>query len=371
MICENTKCIAYIGTYTSGKSEGIYIFEMDTQTGELKPAGVCKGLENPSYQVIDNKTEYLYTVMETEKFNGEKGGAVAAFAIDKKTGLLEFVNCQPTKGRVPCHISIDSSREYIFAANYTEGTISVFPISQDGSISPVSCIVKHEGSGPNKERQEKAHAHYVSLTPDEKYLCAVDLGIDRIMVYDFDREKGRLYPSKHPEVIIKPASGPRHMAFHPSGKFAYLINELSSDIAAFEYSSSDGTFSEIQYISTLPGESNLPQELSKPLVNYCSAIHISQDGQFLYGSNRGHDSIAIFKIDQLSGKLELTSITSTGGNFPRDFAIDPSGKFLYAANQNSDTIVVFRITQESGIIEPTGSIINVPDPVCIKFVILK
>ena len=356
---QNNKCIVYIGTYTSGKSQGIYFFEMEPRTGELEFIGTTKKVENPSYQTIDNKVEYLYTVMETERFNGEKGGAVAAFAIDKKIGLLEFINSQPTKGRAPCHISINES---IFAANYSEGTISVFPICRDGSISAASCVLEHKGSGPNKERQEKAHAHYVSLTPDEKFLCAVDLGIDKIMVYSFDSETGKLYPSKHPEVIIRPGSGPRHMVFHHSGKFVYLINELSSDIVAFEYSSGEGTFTELQYISALPS--------GYDGISYCSAIHISPDGQFLYGSNRGHDSLAIFKIDNSTGKLELISIIPTGGNFPRDFGIDPSGKFLFVANQNSDTIVTFRILPENGIIEPTDSIINVPAPVCVKFAVL-
>ncbi len=360
---NNTRCIAYVGTYTSsGKSQGIYIFEMDSTNGNLNLLGTSEKIENPSYQVIDNKVEFLYTVMETETFNGKLSGAVAAFAIDKKTGLLKFVNSQPTEGRAPCHININKSRSHIFTANYREGIVSVFPLNPDGSIGAASCIIEHKGSGPNKERQEKAHAHYVSLTPDEKYLCAVDLGIDKIMVYDFDSTTGKLHPAKYPEVNIRPGSGPRHMVFHKSGRFAYLINELSSDIVAFEYSSDEGKFNEIQYISTLPaGYSG---------TNYCAAIHISPDGKYLYGSNRGHDSIAIFSIDQNNGKIRLIEIVSTRGSFPRDFQIDPSGKFLYAANQNSDSIVVFRILPEFGKIEPTGEVINVPSPVCIKFAIL-
>ena len=356
----NNKYIMYIGTYTSGKSQGIYAFEMDSYTGGLKLIDTTESLENPSYQVIDTNFEYLYTVMETEIYDGEKGGAVGAFRIDKQTGLLKFINSQLTKGRAPCHVCINRAGTYLFAANYSEGTVSVFPICKDGSISPASCVLEHKGTGPNKGRQEKAHAHYVSLTPDEKFLCAVDLGIDKIIVYDFDSKTGKLYLSKHPEVIIRPGSGPRHMVFHQSGRFAYLINELSSDIVALEYSSEQGIFTELQYISSLPSGYNG--------ISYCSAIHISPDGQFLYGSNRGHDSIAIFKINNNTGKLELVSIIPTGGSYPRDFGIDPSGKFLYAANQNSDTIVTFKISSETGIIEPTSSIINVPSPVCVKFI---
>ena len=357
---KNTRYIAYVGTYTSsGKSQGIYIFEMNPTSGELNLLGTSEKIENPSYQVIDNKIEFLYTVMETENFNGKLSGAVAAFAIDRETGLLKFINSQPAEGRAPCHININKSRSHIFTANYREGIVSVFPLNSDGSICAASCVIEHKGSGPNKERQEKAHAHYVSLTPDEKYLCAVDLGIDKIMVYEFDSTTGKLHPSKHPEVNIRPGSGPRHMVFHQSGKFAYLINELSSDIVAYEYSSEEGKFNEIQYISTLPS-------VYKDF-NNCAAIHISPDGKYLYGSNRGHDSIAIFSIDENTGKLELIETVSTQGSFPRDFQIDPTGKFLYAANQNSDSIVVFRILPESGIIEPTGEVINVPSPVCIKF----
>jgi 6-phosphogluconolactonase len=358
----NNKYVAYVGTYTSGKSQGIYIYEMDLANGGLKYLGTSDKIENPSYQVIDNKVEFLYTVMETEKYNGKLSGAVAAYAIDKKTGLLKFVNSQPTEGRAPCHININKSGSHIFAANYREGIVFVFPVNRDGSICAASCVIEHKGSGPNKERQEKAHAHYVSLTPDEKYLCAVDLGIDKIMVYNFDSTTGRLQPSGHSEVNIRPGSGPRHMVFHQSGRFAYLINELSSDIVAFEYSPEEGTFNEIQYISTLPSEYTG--------INYCSAIHISPDGRYLYGSNRVHDSIAIFNIDNNNGKLELIATVPTKGSYPRDFQIDPSGKFFYAANQNSDSIVVFRILLESGIIEPTGKVINVPSPVCIKFAVL-
>lgn len=370
---QDTKYIAYVGTYTYGESEGIYIFSLDTSTGRFEPIGVSKKLENPSYLAISKDSKYLYTVMETDEFNGEKGGAVGSFLINRETGKLEFLNCQPTRGRAPCHISNDRENKYLFAANYREGTVSVFPINPDGSISPASDIIYHEGCGPNKERQEKPHVHYVTLTPEEKYLCAVDLGIDKVIIYELDKEKVRLIPVKELSPKIKPGSGPRHMTFHPDGRFAYVINELSSDIAVFKYhspcssskydfshnSSRNYIFEEIQYISTLPEEYKD--------INYCAAIHVSSDGKYLYASNRGHDSIAIFKIDNCSGKLELISHTPTGGKFPRDFAIDPTGNFLFAANQNSDSIVSFKILPESGKLEQLDYITNVPAPVCIKF----
>jgi 6-phosphogluconolactonase len=406
MITSKSRYFAYVGTYTHGDSEGIYVFTFDALTGLLEPVGVSKKLENPSYLALDKDNKYLYTVMETDKFNGEKGGAVGSFSIDKMTGNLKFLNCHPTKGRAPCHISIDKENKYLFAANYSEGTVALFPINSDGSISPVSDVIYHEGCGPNKERQEKPHAHYVSLTPEEEYLCAVDLGIDKVMVYRFDKEKGKLTPLKNLSPKIKPGSGPRHMVFHPNGNFAYVINELSSDIVVFKYNSPGSSlhcsppaslygnnnnhnsysgnynqksshdsdygigydsshdypnciFEEIQYISTLPDEYKN--------INYCSAIHMDRNGKYLYASNRGHDSIAIFKADEISGKLQPIAHTPTGGNFPRDFAIDPTGNFLFAANQNSDTIVPFKILPESGKLEQIGHIINVPAPVCIKF----
>ena len=353
------KYIAYIGTYTSGKGEGIYIFELDAATGKLTQTGVSK-LENPSYLTVDSRCRYLYAVVESDEFEGKNGGAVCAFSINSKTGGLELLNCQPTKGVAPCHICTDSSGKYLFAANYGEGTITAFPIATDGSIEPHSSIIQHQGSGPNPDRQEKPHAHYVTLTPDEKHLCAVDLGIDRIMVYGFDMQNGCLIPDESLYVTLKPGSGPRHMEFHPNGKFAYLINELDSEIVVLGYSPSDSTFHKLQCISALPeGYTG---------ISYGAAVHISPDGNFLYVSNRGHDSIGVFRVEKATGSLELVSHFPTHGKFPRDFALDPTGKFLFVANQNSDTIVQFEINCETGELERVGDIIEVPIPVCVKFV---
>ena len=355
----NQRYIAYIGTYTQGESEGIYAFDVNTETGQLEGKGVSARLENPSYLAIDKKNRYLYSVMETDHFNGTPSGAVAAFAIHRQTGNLTPLNFESTKGQVPCHITTDSFNRFLFAANYRDGNVSAFPLNADGSLGPVSTIIQHQGSGPNKERQERAHAHFVSLTPEENYLCAVDLGIDKIMVYQFDPAAGSLTLDEKRSAAIRPGSGPRHLAFHPNGKFVYLVNELSSDVVFLKYSI-DFTFTAEQYISTLPeGYAG---------TNTCAAIHVSPDGRYLYASNRGHDSIAIYRIDAQTGKLEFVAHTPTDGKDPRDFAIDPTGKYLYAANQNSDTIVSFAIHQETGELQPLGQVISVPSPVCIKFV---
>jgi 6-phosphogluconolactonase len=354
----NTKYFVYVGTYTHGQSEGIYIFTFDALTGVLEPIGVSSKLENPSYLALSKNNKYLYTTAEVNELDGKKGGAVAAFSINNVTGNLEFLNYEYTKGKAPCHISVDKENKYLFAANYGDGTCSFFPLDPDGAILPIQNIIHHKGSGPNKERQEKPHVHYVTLTPEEKYLCAVDLGIDKVVVYEFDRKKVALTPLEHFSPKIKPGSGPRHMVFHLNGRFAYVINELSSDIVAFKY---DNTclFEEIQYIKTLPDDFKC--------VNYCSAIHVDNEGKYLYASNRGHNSIAVFKIDKLSGKLQAIGYTSTKGKYPRDFAIDPMGNYLIVANQNSDSIIVFRISPETGELEETNKILNIPSPVCIKF----
>jgi 6-phosphogluconolactonase len=325
------KYTAYIGTYTGSGSEGIYIFSLDTANGILEPAGVLAGLENPSYLAVDSNCRYLYAALETDEFKGEQGGAVGAFSIDRQTGGLRLINCRSTKGKAPCHLSTDIANRYLFAANYSEGTITVFRILPDGSAGPITCIVKHQGTGPDAGRQEMPHVHYVTLTPDEKYLCAVDLGIDKMMVYDFDHASGRLTPAESLSTSLRPGSGPRHMEFHPDGKYAYIVDELDSNIVVLRYLPEEYRFEKVQHISALPG--------SYSGTNYPAAIHLSPDGNYLYASNRGYDSIAVFGVDKASGSLEPVSHMSTHGEFPRDFAIDPTGRYLFAANQKSDTIV--------------------------------
>lgn len=351
-------CYVYIGTYTSGKSKGIYAFDMNIETGELDQIATSSQITNPSYMAISSDKKFLYSVAETESLDHKKSGAVTSYTIDPKTGVLTFLSIQLSGSRAPCHVNTSIDGSYVFAANYREGTVSVFPTTSDGKIKEASCVIKHKGTGPVKERQEQAHAHYVSLSPKEDKLLVVDLGADKIFVYDFNKDSGLITPDPNGNVKISPGSGPRHLVFHPKKLFIYLVNELSSDIVSFDYSSY--IFKKIQTIKTLPEDYI---ELS-----YCAAIHISPDGDHLYASNRGHDSIAVFSIGN-DGLLELCGHTSTNGSYPRDFAIDPSGRFLYAANQYSSNIVLFEIDQENGIPSPTGYTVDVPDPVCIKYVI--
>lgn len=347
----------FIGTYTSGYSKGIYNLDMNDETGMLSPINNPTELENPSYLVFSKDKKHLYTVVENADYKGEYGGAVAAFSIAPSTGELELLNYQSTKGKHPCHLCVDSNNKYLFAANYSEGSFSVFSINEDGSIEPCLHSIRHQGSGPNRQRQEAPHVHFVALTPDEDHLCVIDLGIDSLVVYDFDKNTGAVNYNKELTVSLKPGSGPRHLVFHPNGRFVYIVTELSCEVAVLKYSKEG--FESLQYISTLP------QDYADN--NTCASIQLSPDGKFLYASNRGHDSIAVFNIDNNSGKLELVEITSTAGKNPRDFAIDPTGHYLYAANQDSDNLTAFIIDNETGKISPTGEFIEISKPVCIKF----
>ncbi|ARK31817.1 lactonase family protein [Halalkalibacter krulwichiae] len=343
-----TKTTAYVGTYTKGDSKGIYRFTLHPSTGEMGEVELAAELDNPTYLAISNSKKHLYSVIKS----GENGGVVA-YSL-KESGQLEYVNKHVSPGSPPCHVSVDSSDQFVYSANYHLGTAISYQITKNGELSSPVSIMEHKGNGPH-ERQEKSHVHYAGLTPDEKLLCVVDLGTDKMALYHSNA--GQL--SLHNEITFRPGTGPRHIQFHPNGKFAYVNGELSSEVIAFAYHSETSTFTELQYISSLPadfeGES------------IGGALKVSPDGQFLYASNRGDDSIAVFKIDLDTGKLTLVDHTPTGGEFPRDFTIDPSASYLLAANQDSGNIVQFSIDQATGKLTKTGVEIHVPHPVCLAF----
>jgi len=349
----------YVGTYTRKESEGIYIYRMDPESADLEPVGKVTNIKNPSFLAIDPQKRYLYAVNEIQSFAGEKTGAVSAFSIDQKTGELTLLNTQPSKGTSPCYVTVDKTGKYVLVANYSSGSLCVLPVMDDGSLGEPTDFVQHEGSSVNPKRQEGPHAHSIVVDPSNRYAYAADLGLDKVMIYKFDSERGKLTPNDQPWVKTRPGAGPRHFTFHPNEKFAYVINELDSTLVAFAYDRDTGTLEEIQTVSTLPE--------GFEGTNYPADIHIVPSGKFLYGSNRGHDSIVIYQINEETGKLSCIGHESTRGNFPRNFAIDPSGKFLLVANQNTDNIVWFRIDQQTGLLEPTGRETKVPTPVCIKF----
>jgi 6-phosphogluconolactonase len=346
----------YVGTYTSGRSEGIYVCRLDLSSGELRRVDIARGAVNPSFLAADPKTRFLYAVNEVKEFAGKASGAVSAFSIDERTGALRFVNQQPSAGSGPCHLTLDRTRTYVFVANYDGGSVAVLPI-RDGALEAPIDMVQHRGSSINPDRQDRAHAHCVVVDKSNRHVLVSDLGLDKIMIYDFDSRSGKLTANKEPWAQTKPGAGPRHFAFHNNGRWAYGINELDSTMSVFIYDGVRGTLREVQSVSTLP--SNFSGK------NSCAELQVSPSGRFLYGSNRGHDSIVVFSIDQATGKLTFVGHTPTQGKTPRNFAIDPSGRFLLAANQNSDNVVSFSIDPASGKLAATGSVLEIPTPVCV------
>ena len=346
----------YVGTYTSGKSEGIYGYHVgDGMASGLNRFTSSKSV-NPSYLAIDRSKTYLYAVNEVGEYAGKPGGGVSAFKIDEK-GNLRFLNEQATLGADPCYLTIDRQKKNLLVANYTGGSVTVLPIRSDGTLNVATDVKQHEGSGP-KEQQKGPHAHCVILDRSERYAFVADLGIDKIMIYRFDSSKGKLLPNtQQPFAELKAGAGPRHLTFHPNGKFLYAINELDSTISAFAYNERNGTLAHIETLSTLPSDFSG--------VSYCADVHISSSGKFLYGSNRGHNSIVVFEIDQLSGKLKLIEHVSTQGDWPRNFVI--YSDTLWVANQRSDNFVGFWIDEKTGRLRPRDLIEKIPSPVCLKF----
>ena len=341
----------YIGTYTSTTSEGIYIYKMDQITGALKRAGSVRS-ENPSFLTIDPAKRFLYAVNETPT------GAVTAFRIDAATRQLTLLNQQPSEGADPCHLSMDRRGKNLLLANYTSGTVSVLPVQRDGSLGAAIDVEQHEGSGP-REQQKGPHAHCIKLDRANRFALAADLGSDKVMIYRFDPQHSKLMPAPQPSATLHRGAGPRHLTFHPNGKFVYVINELDSSLTTFKYDSVKGTLTAFESVSTLPRDF--------VGTSYCADIHVSKSGRFLYGSNRGHNSIVVFAIDPRTARLILVEHVSTEGNWPRNFAIDPTGRFLLVANQRTDNVVVFRIDAQTGRLTQAGQIEQIPVPVCLQF----
>jgi len=348
-----------VGTYTSGKSEGIYVYKFNSKTGEFNHVSTAKNVSNPSYLTVSPDEKFVYAVNENhakEKF----GGMVSSFSFNKKEGTLTPINQKPSEGNDPCYISVDKTGKWAVIANYSSGTASVLPVKKDGSLDSAVSFIQHEGSGVNSDRQEGPHAHSAVLSKDNNYAFICDLGLDKIMIYSFNNKTGKLTPASTPYVETEPGAGPRHFDFHPNNKFAYLIEELTGSISAYAYKG-NGQLDLIQNISALPPEYTGSVGSAD--------IHVSPDGKFLYASNRGEsNTIAIFKINPQSGELMLAGHQSTMGKTPRNFNFDPSGNFLLVANQNSDDIIIFKRDKQTGLLSDTGKKIEVGNPVCIKWV---
>jgi 6-phosphogluconolactonase len=357
------KCRVYLGTYTGPKSKGIYLTELDLKSGALSPASLAAEVASPSFLAIHPTQKFLYAVNEITE-GGKKQGGVTAFAIDAASGKLTMLNQQPSGGDGPCHIVVDKAGKNALIANYGGGSCGVLPILEDGKLAPMSSFRQHEGSGANPARQKGPHAHSMNLDAANRFAFVADLGLDKVLVYRFDAGQGTLTPNDPPFAAVAPGAGPRHFAFHPSGKHAYVINEMNLTVTAFDYNAGGGVLKEIQTITTLPKDAKGE--------NFSTAeVVVHPTGRFLYGSNRGHNTIAVFSIDQSTGKLTSVQHQGEGIKTPRNFNIDPTGTWLLVANQAGDSVVVFKIDQATGALKPTGNSIEVPSPVCVRFLVQR
>jgi 6-phosphogluconolactonase len=345
------------GTYTTGKSEGIYVFEFNSADGTSKPLSKVK-ISNPSFVAVSPNEQFVYSVEEDAANNG-KGGEISAFSFDKKTGTLNLINRQLTGGDHPCYVSVDKTGKWVAAGNYTSGSLSILPIQAGGGLGAASTNIQQVGSGPNKARQASPHVHCTFFSPDNRFLFVPDLGIDKVMIYAFDKNTGKLTSAKQPFAASTPGAGPRHICFDPTNNFAYLMEELSGTVVAYKYK--NGKLKPVQRISSMPaGDTSFAGSAD---------IHVSPDGKFLYASNRADaNNIGIFSVNQKNGKLTLVGHQSTLGKTPRNFNFDPTGNFLLVANQNSDTIVVFKINKVTGLLTDTQHNIEVGKPVCLKWI---
>ncbi len=363
------ECLMYVGTYTQGqesrgaaaKSEGIYVYRFLPLTGKLTRIGLAAATPNPSFLAVHPNHRFLYAVNEVSNY-AERQGSVSAFSIDPATGKLTPLNTVSSRGSGPCHLSLDKTGKWLMAANYGSGSIALFPVRDDGGLEEATGFVQHVGSSVDPRRQKGPHAHCIVPSPDSRFAFAADLGLDRILAYRIDTLKGTLTPNDPPSAAITPGSGPRHIAFHPSGRFLYEISEMKPAVTAFAYDSARGSLAELQRI---------------PLLNAAAEergsgaeLEVHPSGRFLYASIRGLDSLAVLAIDA-NGTLKLLERVPTQGKIPRHFAIDPTGSYLFAEHQNSDSVVLFRINQNTGKLTPAGTVLDVPAPVCIVFVTAK
>ncbi len=352
--------LVYFGTYTSARSKGIYVSRFDPATGRLGAAELAAETKNPSFLAVHPGKRFLYAVGEGDDGQAKGHGTVSAYAIEAGTGKLALVNRQSSGGGGPCHLSLDAKGECVLTANYGSGSVAALPVRADGGLGAPATMVQHTGTSVNRERQAGPHAHFICPSPDNRFALACDLGLDRVITYHLEARNAGLTPAKPGFATVAPGAGPRHLAFSPDGKFVYVINEMISSITAFRYEAATGAMVEVQTISTLPPDS--------ALTSYCAEIAVHPTGKFLYGSNRGHDSLAVFAVDQKSGKLTALEYPSTQGKTPRHFAIDPTGRWLLAENQGSDLVVVFGVDGVSGRLKPTGQTLVVGSPVCAVFV---
>jgi 6-phosphogluconolactonase len=352
--------LLYVGTYTDGnRTEGIYLVNMDPRSGELRQVGSVSAGPNPSFLAIHPSGRALYAVNEVTEHNGKAAGAVSAFAIDRDTGGLTRLDEQSSEGGAPCYVSVDRTGRALLVANYDGGSVAALPIQKEGTLARATHVVQHHGSGPNKERQEAAHAHCIIPDPSNRFALAADLGIDRVLVYRLNLDDGTLHHIEGGDAIMRPGAGPRHLAFHPKLPLVFVANELDSTVSTLRFDGESGKLSPLATVSTLPA--------GWTGTNYPADIHVASSGRALYVSNRGHTSIAVFSVATSTGALALEQVVPTDGDWPRNFSLDPTGRWLLVANQRSGSVVVFSRDQETGRLTPTSRRIAIPSPVCLRF----
>jgi 6-phosphogluconolactonase len=352
--------LVYFGTYTGHGSKGIYACRFRPATGKLTPPELAAETVSPSFLAVDPAQHFLFAANEIGDYQNAKSGSVSSFAIDRHTGKLRALNTVASRGADPCHLTVDKGGAHVLVANYTGGSVAVLPAGADGMLGEASDFVQHLGSSVDPERQKEPHAHDVVLTPGNRFAVVADLGLDKLLVYRYDPLNGKLSPNDPPSGSVKPGSGPRHIALHPNGRWAYVIDEMANTITAFDWDGNKGSFHELQTVPTLPKDFRGE--------NSTAELVIDHKGRYLYGSNRGHDSIAVYAIDPGKGLLAQIEDVPTLGKEPRNFALDPTGAYLFAANQNSNTVVVFRVSPSDGRLSPTGEKVEVMSPVCVTFV---
>jgi 6-phosphogluconolactonase len=358
-----TREFIYVGTFSGDIEKGIYVYEFDRNQSTLSQIQTFGGMESPTYIEIHPNGKFLYSVNRNSVNEEKDWGSVSSYSIDSSTGYLTHINDQPSFGNAPCHISIDSKGRILFIANYGSGSIASYPIQEDGSLAPASKVIQHTGSSIAGERQQGPHAHSTVVSPKDDYLYSADLGIDKVKTYRINYKNKSMEPVPASDGIANPGSGPRHITISANQKFLYLLEEMGHQVAVFGINQESGALNPIQAISTLP------QDYTE--TNFCADIHIDPSGKYLYASNRGHNSLAIYEIDKKTGKLSLLDLQPVQGNWPRNFLIDPKGDYLFVANRRTNNVVVFKRDQSTGKLTNTGVEVNVPEPVCVKILEIK
>jgi 6-phosphogluconolactonase len=359
VVAKGGKSIVYVGTSSGPSSKGIYAWRFDSTSGRMEPLGLVAETSRPSFLVLHPNRRFLYAVGRPTSPGGPSLGVVLAYAIDTATGSLKLLNSISSRGVDPAHLSVDRTGQNLLVANYASGSVAVFPILKDGSLSEASEFIQYSGSSVHPQRQQGPHSHAIDLSPDNRFAFVADLGLDKLFVYRFDSQRGKLTPNNPPAAALNPGAGPRHFAFHPGGRFVYVINEIQSTVTTFSYDARAGALKELQTVTTLPAGFTGTSTTAE--------VQVHPNGKFVYGSNRGHDSIAVFSIDAGTGKLTLVELVPSQGKTPRNFRIDPSGSWLIVGNQDSNSLATFRIDPKTGKLQATGQSFEVGAPSCVTF----